>query len=294
MRDWKYEHFGQYGIDADIEALCFYLDSDYIIYEIDTDSVLYRGIGSYKHKPGHLVVSFANLMATMGADIKKTIDMAKDAFPQRGVEEYKFIYDNLISLTDPIIAIALTHQYFASDTEKAFWFFLDTAIQRCKRYIDNGDMYLMDSVQFDASIVPVNSVDGTLTHRLYYCTHGFSDIVAFEVYRASELHVPIKRCALCGKAFIPAIRSDEIYCQNPYMNGRTCSEVAFEVQSKRDPFYSAYRNAYKAESARAARMIGGGKDRITRWRERAKSKLHEYKLLDDIEGFRSWLQDNRI
>lgn len=292
--DWKEDHFEKYGLHAQTEALCFYLDGDYIIYEIDTESVLYRGTDSYKYKAGYFVVTFANLSQTAKTAITNTIDAAKNKFRQRSIAEYIFIYENFCKAAEPIIAIALTHQYFASEKEDDFFLFLNTAINRCNYFIDKGSMYLKDNAQFDASIVPQENGDGSVTNKLYFCTFGFSDIVSFDVYRASELHISIKRCALCGKAFIPAVRSDEIYCQNKYKNGRTCSEIAFEVQSRKDPFYSLYRNAYKTESARAARMVGGGKNKLKKWRELAKEKLIEYRKLGDIEEFKNWLQNNKI
>lgn len=59
----------------------------------------------------------------------------------------------------------------------------------------------------------------------------------------------IKKCKNCGKYFTPEKRTDELYCNNIYEDGRTCKEIgAFKVKQKliqEDEYMRLYRNVYQ-------------------------------------------------
>lgn len=59
----------------------------------------------------------------------------------------------------------------------------------------------------------------------------------------------IKKCKNCGKSFVPEKRTDELYCNNIYEDGRTCKEIgSFKVKQKMindDDVLRTYRNVYQ-------------------------------------------------
>lgn len=59
----------------------------------------------------------------------------------------------------------------------------------------------------------------------------------------------IKKCKNCGKYFVPEKRTDELYCNNVYEDGRTCKEIgSFKVKQKMindDNDLRTYRNVYQ-------------------------------------------------
>lgn len=59
----------------------------------------------------------------------------------------------------------------------------------------------------------------------------------------------IKKCKNCGKYFVPEKRTDELYCNNIYEDGKTCKEIgSFKVKQKminHDDDLRTYRNVYQ-------------------------------------------------
>ncbi len=59
----------------------------------------------------------------------------------------------------------------------------------------------------------------------------------------------IKKCKNCGKYFVPEKRTDELYCNNIYEDGRTCKEIgSFKVKQKMindDNDLRTYKNVYQ-------------------------------------------------
>lgn len=294
-QDWKYIHFKQYNLDPEKESICFYVEGDHTIYEIDDESVLYEGIQNFQYRAGELLPIFANIRADDGSTIAGLLGGVKNEFPEKNIAQFRELYKAFRNLFDPIVSIAMTHQYFASNKEEDFWMFLETAIIRCRKYVDEGILWFNDGARFDATLVQLNE-NGRTFNRMYYCTYGFSDIISFDVYRAFERQVLIKRCKLCDRAFLPVARSDELYCQSIFKNNRTCADVAFEMLSKQKPFYSAYRSAYKANHAHVKRTNSQKylESKFKKWKINATSKLIEYEREGDIEGYKQWLKDNKV
>lgn len=57
----------------------------------------------------------------------------------------------------------------------------------------------------------------------------------------------IKKCKNCGKYFVPEKRTDELYCNNIYEDGKTCKEIgSFKVKQKMiNDDLRTYRNVYQ-------------------------------------------------
>lgn len=167
-------------------------------------------------------------------------------------------------------------------------------ISLCRDYISGGRVNppTKNGLRIKGNI----KVEESGKMNLEYVADSSEVIIGFHLLKMQELEIRPKRCKMCKKYFFPASRSDEIYCRNEYKDGRTCAEVAFEINSKEDPFYMAYRTAYKTVFARARRRATDKAHRdavIAQWRETAKAKMEEFKANDDLAGFTVWLKENR-
>lgn len=65
--------------------------------------------------------------------------------------------------------------------------------------------------------------------------------------------VVVRKCCNCGDYFIPSSRSDEIYCDRLFENGKTCKTVGYDKKVKRNDILREYRKIYKTQHARKQR-----------------------------------------
>ncbi len=168
------------------------------------------------------------------------------------------------------------------------------AVKLCQHYISGERIRpaSKDGLKIDGYI----KIGESGKMNLEYSTNSAQVIIGFHLLKMQELKIRPQKCKMCNKYFFPVSRSDEIYCRNEYKDGRTCAEVAFEIKSKEDPFYTAYRTAYKTVFARARRRATDKEYRdvvIAQWRETAKEKMKEFKANDDLAGFNTWLKENK-
>ena len=109
----------------------------------------------------------------------------------------------------------------------------------------------------------------------------------------------IKKCKNCGKYFVPEKRTDELYCNNIYEDGRTCKEIgSFKVKQKMindDDDLRTYRNVYQKLLLRTRR----NPDNMQYEKEFEKFKDDNRKMRDKLdkgkityEEYVEWL--NRI
>ncbi len=90
---------------------------------------------------------------------------------------------------------------------------------------------------------------------------------------SSDLHIRV--CENCGNYFIPASRSDEIYCNRILPSGKTCKMVGYENKVKDDIILREYRKIYKTQHARKQRYKGDGdiSERFNGWKGFADYRL---------------------
>ncbi len=93
----------------------------------------------------------------------------------------------------------------------------------------------------------------------------------------------IKKCKNCGKYFVPEKRTDELYCNNVYEDGRTCKEIgSFKVKQKMindDNDLRTYRNVYQKLLLRTRR----NPDNIQYEKEFEKFKEDNRKMRDKLD-----------
>ncbi len=81
----------------------------------------------------------------------------------------------------------------------------------------------------------------------------------------------ISVCKNCGDYFLPASRSDEIYCDK-------CRKISYDRKVKNEPAQREYRKIYKTQNARKQRgqhNISGIEERFSAWHTFAKGKLQD-------------------
>lgn len=112
------------------------------------------------------------------------------------------------------------------------------------------------------------------TGEIVYCDAFSADSTTEALYLCFVLTVrdkkQIRRCKVCGKYFIPAAKSNEIYC-------RSCRKTTYDTKIKQDEILSAYRTIYKTQNARKQRNSHRPHivDKFEKWKEYAKSKLQQ-------------------
>lgn len=89
--------------------------------------------------------------------------------------------------------------------------------------------------------------------RTVYVIDSLEAIALLELSKVFSNKIPIKCCENCGRFFVPAKRSDEIYCNNPAPqdNKKTCkqygSEKLWYERLKNDEAAKLARNIYSAK-----------------------------------------------
>ena len=111
------------------------------------------------------------------------------------------------------------------------------------------------------------------------CTDVIQTLL-IELLEIAKLNIEIKKCRNCGKFFVPDNKSDEMYCNNIFENGKTCKEIGyFKVKQKEmqeNDNLRIYRNVYQKLLLRTrrnptnvqyARDFECFKDDNNKWRE---------------------------
>ena len=79
------------------------------------------------------------------------------------------------------------------------------------------------------------------------------DVLMYDSYEIRKYGVRPIVCQNCGKLFFPHSRSDEIYCNNIFKNGKTCKTLGYEMKIEADQIMKEYRRIYKMQNARKQR-----------------------------------------
>lgn len=156
-------------------------------------------------------------------------------------------------------------------------------------------MSIIDNLVYYMQVVPKYTPESKEL-VFTYSTQDIPSCLVFDTVQCLKNDIMLKKCANCGKYFVPTSRSDEIYCDNLNENGKTCKQVGYENKLKKDVFKTAYRRAYKTQRARIkynSHIQNYEKLHFKPWEVAAKKALEEYTANNDIDGFEKWLKDNR-
>ncbi len=135
-------------------------------------------------------------------------------------------------------------------------------------------------------------------------THQSNDLSAICYAVLEEIvkttNNPIKKCQNCGMYFIPNSRLDEIYCDYPKPDGKTCRDKgafqAYNERLKQNKALAEYRRLYQLKSM----AVGRNKDNkqmkkdFEKWKKDAKDRVNKLKrgVLTEDEVY-EWLTNNK-
>lgn len=131
---------------------------------------------------------------------------------------------------------------------------------------------------------------------MYYSVKDLISLIALDFVNIQNKNISIKQCANCKLFFIPSSRSDEIYCDRIFENGKTCKQLGYSIKEKNDPFKREFAKARKTQHARIRynKHIKNYKENhYLPWLKAAKEAKKKYENSGDIDGFLKWLKDNK-
>lgn len=135
-------------------------------------------------------------------------------------------------------------------------------------------------------------------------THKSNDISSVCYAILEELskiqNYPIKKCQNCGMYFIPSSRLDEVYCDYPKENGKTCREqgaiLSYNKRLQEKSAYTEYRKLYqqKFNFVNKNKNDKQLKKDFETWKKLAKEKMSKLKHneLTEDEVY-AWLETQK-
>ena len=135
-------------------------------------------------------------------------------------------------------------------------------------------------------------------------THMSNDLSSICYAILEELsktpNYPIKKCQNCGMYFIPKAKTDEIYCDYPKENSKTCRELgafqSYTERLKQNKAMGEYRRTYQQKFMQVRKDKNNtklAKDFET-WKKQAKEKINDMKKgkLTENEVY-EWIMKNK-
>lgn len=150
-----------------------------------------------------------------------------------------------------------------------------------------------DNVEYISKVTKIYS-------DLQYQIQEIQQELTFSVNYIYNIEEKEKLCQNCGMYFIPSSRLDEIYCDYPKANGKTCREQgavqAYNERLKQNKVFAEYRRLYQLKSM----AVGRNKDNkqmkkdFDKWKKDAKDRVNKLKhgLLTEDEVY-EWLLNNK-
>ena len=118
-----------------------------------------------------------------------------------------------------------------------------------------------------------------------------------ELLNLQTHNITIKVCENCNRLFITQSRTDEIYCDRPFKDNKTCKDVGYIEKIKRtDKFMQAYTKERKTQHARIrynSHITDYKAKHYEPWKKEAEKAREKFKAKNDINGFLEWLNKNR-
>lgn len=173
--------------------------------------------------------------------------------------------------------------------------FLGDYAEMCKQYL--GKDYKDIATKIDNGDIFINK------HHIY-TSESFGNILYLILEQLVKLpNMPIKKCASCGKYFIPSNRQDEIYCEFADENEKTCKEKGALKTYKKNieniPGLLLYRRTYQKRLMEISRnndteLQEKQRKKFDKWKKQAQEKIKEFKagkLTED--GLYDWMVENK-
>lgn len=169
---------------------------------------------------------------------------------------------------------------------------LDTYSDKYLKYGNESLEKLTKELDQNDSFIPMTNV---------YTSEKLSNI-AFVVLEqfVKNSNLPIKKCQYCDRYFIPAVRQDEIYCDLPNEDGKSCREKGAKQTYKQNlekiPALLEYRKAYQKKFMEVARSENNKKMKkdFDTWKKVAQGKIKNFKQGKVTEDeLYKWMIENK-
>lgn len=131
---------------------------------------------------------------------------------------------------------------------------------------------------------------------MYYNVNDLISLISLDFVNIQNKNISIKQCANCKLFFIPSNRSNEIYCDRIFKNGKNCKQLGYSIKEKNDPFKREFTKARKTQHARIRyneHIKDYKENHYLPWLKAAQEAKKKYENSGDIDGFRKWLKNNK-
>ena len=201
-----------------------------------------------------------------------------------GLEKYTYAERFAVYL---IKRMGKLYTYYKND------FIMRDSYSRKYQEIGNNSEYdLLDTLQNKKQVLSMSD------------THKSNDLSSICYAILEELsktpNYPIKKCQNCGMYFIPTSKVDEIYCDYPKENGKTCRDLgAFQSYTERlknNKAMGEYRRTYQQKFMQVRKDKNNTKlsKDFESWKKKAKEKINDMKKgkLTENEVYK-WILKNK-
>ena len=195
-------------------------------------------------------------------------------------------------INSKFVSFLITHQNdvytYSSDIEVI----LDTYSNKHEEYYKYSLEELTKQLDENDSLIKMTNV---------YTSEKLSNIVFVVLEQiVKNYNLPIKTCQYCGRYFIPSIRQDELYCDLPNRDGKSCREKGAKQTYRKNlekiPALLEYRKAYQKKFMEVARSDNNKKLKkdFDSWKKIAQSKIRDYKQGKVTEDeLYKWMIENK-
>ena len=220
----------------------------------------------------------------MQYNFRKCVDFIYNLNGNEELKEYK--------PSSKFIASLVTHHNdvysYSSDIEVI----LDTYSDKYLKYGNQPIEKLTKELDKNESFISMTNV---------YTSEKLSNIVFVVLEQfVKNSNLPIKSCQYCGRYFVPSVRHDELYCDLPNEDGKSCREKGAKQTYKKNlekiPALLEYRKAYQKKFMEVARSDNNKKlkKEFDSWKKLAQSKIRDYKQGKVTEDeLHKWMMENR-
>ena len=190
------------------------------------------------------------------------------------------------------IASLVTHHNDVYSYSNDIEVILDTYLDKYLKYGNQSLENLTKELDKNDSFIPMTNV---------YTSEKLSNIVFVVLEQfVKNSNLPIKSCQYCGRYFVPSVRQDELYCDLPSEDGKSCREKGAKQTYKKNlekiPALLEYRKAYQKKFMEVARSDNNKKLKkdFDSWKKLAQSKIRDYKQgkVTEDELYR-WIIENK-
>ena len=114
-------------------------------------------------------------------------------------------------------------------------------------------------------------------------THKSNDLASICYAILEELskipNYPIKKCQNCGMYFIPNVKTDEVYCDYPKENSKSCRDLGAFQSYTENKAMGEYRRTYQQKFMQVRKNKENKKlaQDFENWKKQAKEKINNMK-----------------